>query len=118
MVSHLFLAADIGMMALSVAAAVFLGAVVLQAEMKMVPTTTTTAMVNEMRHSALSTPPFDPPPREANGGHAGMAVNCGGDNGVFAATVNDDNTMVVVAITSLVNGGDGNGRPCCCGVGG
>ena len=107
--SHLFPAMDIGMMALFVAAT---------AELKTAPTTRTTVTMNDTRCGVLSILPFDPPPREANGGHAGMAVNCGGDNGVFAATVNDDNTMVVVAITSLVNGGDGNGRPCCCGVGG
>ncbi len=65
--SHLFLAADIGMRALSVAAAIFLGAVLLQVEMKTAPTTTTMATRNETHHGALSTPPFDPPPREGKG---------------------------------------------------
>jgi hypothetical protein len=37
--SHLFLATDIGVMALSVAAAIVLGTVVLQVETKLAPTT-------------------------------------------------------------------------------
>ncbi len=66
-VSHLFLAADISVTALSVATAVVPGAVVLQVETKMAPTTTTVTMANEMRHGVPSTPPSDPRPREAGG---------------------------------------------------
>ena len=41
-----------------------------------------------------------------------MAVNGGGSNGVFAATINDQNSMMVVAITSSVNAGSGDGHLC------
>ncbi len=42
-----------------------------------------------------------------------MAVNGGGEDGVFAASTNADNVMVVVAITSLVDCGGGDGHPPC-----
>jgi hypothetical protein len=67
MVSHLFPAADIGVMALSVAAAAVLGAVVLQVETKMAPMMTTLATKNEMHHGAPSTLPSYPHPREGKG---------------------------------------------------
>ncbi len=67
MVTHLFPTVDIGMTALPVAAAVFLNAFVLQGEMKTVPTTTTRATMNEMCRGMLSTPPFNPRPREGKG---------------------------------------------------
>ncbi len=63
-VSHLFLATDICMEALSVAVAVNLGDVVLQAETKMVPTTKTVATTKETHHGAPSTLPSNPCPRE------------------------------------------------------
>ncbi len=47
MVSHLFLATDIGMTALSVATAVILGAIILQVETKMAPMMLTVATTNE-----------------------------------------------------------------------
>jgi hypothetical protein len=65
-VSRLFLAADIGVMALSVATAIVLGAVVLQVETKIVPTTTR-ATTNKMHHSAPSTPPSNLCLREGKG---------------------------------------------------
>ena len=68
MVSHLFLATDIGMMATSVAAAVFLGAIVLQAETKTAPPTTTVViMMNETRCGPPSTPLSNPCLREGKG---------------------------------------------------
>ncbi len=67
MSSYLFPAVDIGGMASSIAATVVLGAIVLQVETKMVPTTTTVAMMNETCHGAPSTPPSDPCPREGEG---------------------------------------------------
>ncbi len=67
MTSHLFPAADIGVTALSVAAAIFLCTFVLQAEMKTAPTTMTAATMNETRRGALSTPLFDPPPKDGEG---------------------------------------------------
>ncbi len=57
-VSHLFLAADIGMTVSSVAGA---------ETAKTTPTTTTTAAMNGTRHSGPSTLRFDPPLREGNG---------------------------------------------------
>ncbi len=66
-VSHLFPAVDIGMTALSVAAAIVLGAMVLQVETKMVPTRTTVTMMNEMHHGAPSTPPSNPCPGKSKG---------------------------------------------------
>ena len=42
-----------------------------------------------------------------------MAVNGGGGNGVFASAIDVNTMMVVVAITSLVNGGGGDGHPSC-----
>ncbi len=66
-VSHLFLAADIGMTALSIAAAVVFGPVILQVETKMVPTMKAVSTTNEMRHGAPSTPPSNPCPREGEG---------------------------------------------------
>jgi hypothetical protein len=41
-----------------------------------------------------------------------MVVNDGGDNGIFDAAIDNNNTMVVVAITSLVDGGSSDGHPC------
>jgi hypothetical protein len=67
MMSHLFLAMDIGIMASSVAAAIVLSAVVPQVETKMASTMTTMAMMNEMRHGVPSTPPSYPCPRENKG---------------------------------------------------
>jgi hypothetical protein len=67
MVSHLFPATDIGMMALSVTAAVVFGAVLQQVETKMAPTTMTVVMTNEMHHSAPYTLPSNPCPRESKG---------------------------------------------------
>jgi hypothetical protein len=55
MVAHLFLAADIGVTALSVAAAIVLGAIIPWVETKMAPTTMTVATTNEMHHSSPST---------------------------------------------------------------
>jgi hypothetical protein len=66
-VSYLFLAANIGMTALSVAAAIILGAFAPQVETKMVPTTKTMATMNEMHHGAPSTPPSDPCLRKGKG---------------------------------------------------
>jgi hypothetical protein len=57
---------DIGITC-SVAMAIFLGAIVLQAEMKTAPTTMTMATTNEMRCSELSTPPINPRPRKGKG---------------------------------------------------
>jgi len=54
------------MTALSVAAAVFLSAVVPRAETKE-PTTTTTVTMNEARRDEPSTLPSDPRPREGEG---------------------------------------------------
>jgi hypothetical protein len=62
--SHLFPAMDIGGTALSVAAAIFLSAVVPQVETKTAPTTTAVATTNEMRHGAPSTLPSNPCLRE------------------------------------------------------
>ena len=56
----------IGMTALSVAAVVFLGAVVPRAEMKE-PTTTTAVTMNDARRDEPSTPPSNPRPREGEG---------------------------------------------------
>jgi hypothetical protein len=64
---HLFPAADIGVTASSVAAAVVLGAVIPRMETKMAPTTATVVTTNETRHVAPSTPPSDPRPRESEG---------------------------------------------------
>jgi hypothetical protein len=64
MVSHLFPAVDIGMTALSVAAAINLGAIIPQVEIKMAPTITAVATINETHHSVLSTPPSKFHPRE------------------------------------------------------
>ncbi len=64
-VSHLFLAADIG--ASSDAAAIVLGAVVPRVETKMAPTTITVTTMNET-HSAPSTLPSNPCQREGKGG--------------------------------------------------
>ncbi len=52
-VSHLFSAVYIGMTALSVAAAVFLGTIVMRAEMKTAPTTTPTMTMKEMCQGGL-----------------------------------------------------------------
>jgi hypothetical protein len=73
-VSHLFLAADIGVTASSVAAAVVLGTIVLQVEIKMAPTTMTVVTTNETCHSMPSTPPSNPHLREGKG-------ECRGDEG-------------------------------------
>jgi hypothetical protein len=66
-VSHLFPAADIGVTASSVAAAVVLGAVIPRVETKMAPTKLTVATMNETRHNVPSTLPSDPHPREGKG---------------------------------------------------
>ena len=106
----------------------------------MATTTTTTATINETCHSALSTPPSDPPLREgkgygdegkggcrcylrrlwdrANGGRVVMAVEGGGGDGVFATTINDNSAMVLVATMSLVDGSGSYGRSCHCDGGG
>ena len=67
MVSYLFPDTDIDMTALSVAAAIFLSAIVLQAETKTEPTMMTMVTMNETRHGKPSTQPFDPHPREGKG---------------------------------------------------
>jgi hypothetical protein len=67
MVSHLFPAADIGGMALSVTAAVVLSAIILQVKTKMAPMMMTVATTNEMHHGAPSTPPSNPCLREGEG---------------------------------------------------
>ncbi len=61
------MAADIGVMASSVAAAIDLGAIVPRVETKMAPTTTTMATTNKTHHGAPSTPPSNPRPREGKG---------------------------------------------------
>jgi hypothetical protein len=66
-VFHLFPAVDISMTALSVAVAIILGAVVMQAETKIAPTTITMGTMNKTRHGAPSTPLSDPCPREGKG---------------------------------------------------
>jgi hypothetical protein len=53
--------------ALSVAVGIVLGAEVLQAETKMVPTMMTLMMTNKTYHGAPSTPPSNPCPREGEG---------------------------------------------------
>jgi hypothetical protein len=86
-VSHLFPAADIGMMALSVAVAIVLGAVFPQVETKMAPTTATTGTTNERHHGAPSTPQSDPHPREGKGkgneGEGGSRPMVGGGRDVL-----------------------------------
>ena len=67
MVSHLFPAADIGLTASSVAAAVVLGTSVPRVETKMAPPTTTMATTNEMCHSTPSIPSSNPRLREGEG---------------------------------------------------
>ncbi len=67
MVSHLFLAVDIGVTASSVATAVFLGAVVPLVETKMAPTMTAMAATNKTLHGALSTPLSNPHPMKGKG---------------------------------------------------
>jgi hypothetical protein len=67
-VSHLFPAAVISVEASSVTTAIVLGAIVLQMETKMVPTTTTVATANKMCHGMPSTPPSNPHPKESKGG--------------------------------------------------
>ena len=42
-----------------------------------------------------------------------MAVAGGVGDGVFTAIIDNDDTMVMVAIISSVNGGSGDGHPCC-----
>ena len=42
-----------------------------------------------------------------------MAVAGGVGDGVFTAIIDNDDTMVMVAIISPVNGGSGDGHPCC-----
>jgi hypothetical protein len=54
--SCLFSSTDIGVTASSIAGVVILGAVILQVETKMVPTTTTMATTNEACHGMPSTP--------------------------------------------------------------
>ncbi len=49
-VSHLFLAVDIGITALSITAAIVLGAIVPREETNMAPTTTTMVMMNKMHY--------------------------------------------------------------------
>ncbi len=66
-VSHLFLAMDIGVTASSVAAAVNLSAVVPWVETKMPSTTTTVVTTNETHHGMPSTLPSNPSPREGEG---------------------------------------------------
>ncbi len=66
-VSYFLTAMDIGVMALSVATAVVLGAVVQQVETNMAPTTMTMMTTNETHHSAPYTPPSDSCPREGKG---------------------------------------------------
>ncbi len=56
----------IGMTATSVAAVVFLGAIVPRVEMKE-PTTTTAVTMNEAHRDKPSTPPSNPRPREGEG---------------------------------------------------
>ncbi len=56
-----------GVMVSSVSAAVVLGAIVLRAETKMAPTTTSMVMMNKMRHGAPSTLASDPCPIEGKG---------------------------------------------------
>ncbi len=77
-VSQLFQAGDIGVMALSVAATIILGAVVLRVETKMAPTTTTVATTNETRHGMPSTLPSDPHPRKGKGEGKGAEGKGGG----------------------------------------
>ncbi len=60
-------AMDIGITALSVAAAIILDAVIPRVETKMASTKTTMATTNETRHSVPSTPLSDPCPREDKG---------------------------------------------------
>jgi hypothetical protein len=67
MVSHLFPATDIGVTALSVTTAVVLGAIVLQVETKMTPTTTTMTTMNEKHYGVPSTLPSNPCPKEGEG---------------------------------------------------
>ncbi len=68
--------ADIGVTALSVAAAVVLGAIIQQVETKMAPTTTVVT-TNEMRHGMPSTLPSNPCPREGEGkGDEGKGGDC------------------------------------------
>ncbi len=66
-VSHLFLAMYIGITASSVAATIVLRAVVSRVETKMVSTTTTVAIMNEMRHGTPSSLLSDPCLREGEG---------------------------------------------------
>jgi hypothetical protein len=66
-VSHLFQAADNGVLALVVAAAVILGAGVLRVETKMAPTMTTRAKPKEMCHITPSNPLSNPCLREGKG---------------------------------------------------
>jgi hypothetical protein len=42
-----------------------------------------------------------------------MAIAGGVGDGVFAAVVDNDNAMVMVAIIASDNGGSGDGHPCC-----
>ncbi len=87
--SHLFPAADIGVMASSVAVAVVLGAVILGVETNLVPTTMTVATMDETRHSAPSTLPSNPCLREGKGeGDAGVIVEGGGKDAIIAAAIN------------------------------
>ena len=46
-----------------------------------------------------------------------MAVNVGGCDGFFAAANNNDNAMVAVAITSLLDDSGGDGSPGHCSIG-
>ncbi len=66
-VFHIFLAVEIGVMALSAAVTVILGASIPQVETKMAPMTMTVATTNETCHSAPSTLPSNPCPREGKG---------------------------------------------------
>jgi hypothetical protein len=77
-VFHLFTAMDIGMMALSVAVAIVLGAVVPRVGKKMAPTTMTMVTTNEMRHGFPSTPPSNPCPREGKGDEGEGGDHCRG----------------------------------------
>ncbi len=75
--SYLFPAADIGVMALSAAAAVVLGTFVLLVETKMVPTKTTVATTNGTCHGTPSTLMSNPPLREGKGkGNEGKDGGC------------------------------------------
>jgi hypothetical protein len=66
-VSHVFPAADIGMMALSISVAIVHGAIVLLLETKMATMTMTVVRINEMHHGPPSTPLSDSRLREGKG---------------------------------------------------